>query len=198
MPDFVGTAQWSWSMEPMARAPPPPPILGLYCPLPPRQSKVRLAKGCVGTGAGASDGSGWSLPGPPPPPPPHKGSGANLHRAHGRPCHAMSPAPAHTLKRCNLLSVPAPRGVHVVKAPWRGAGRQNKCAMVTYASERTGSGSSQWTAWSTRSVFRRIRAHDLPARWTCVPRLKKCSPSVTHTFLHCFPITSNQSPVCIL
>ena len=25
-----------------------------------------------------------------------------------------------------------------------------------------------------------------------------CSPSVTHTFLHCFPITSNQSPVCIL
>ena len=25
-----------------------------------------------------------------------------------------------------------------------------------------------------------------------------CSPSVTHTFLHCFPTTSNQSPVCIL
>ena len=25
-----------------------------------------------------------------------------------------------------------------------------------------------------------------------------CSPSVTHTFLYCFPITSNQSPVCIL
>ena len=25
-----------------------------------------------------------------------------------------------------------------------------------------------------------------------------CSPSVTHTFLHCFPIASNQSPVCIL
>ena len=25
-----------------------------------------------------------------------------------------------------------------------------------------------------------------------------CSLSVTHTFLHCFPITANQSPVCIL
>ena len=24
-----------------------------------------------------------------------------------------------------------------------------------------------------------------------------CSPSATHTFLHCFPITSNQSLVCI-
>ena len=25
-----------------------------------------------------------------------------------------------------------------------------------------------------------------------------CSPFVTHMFLHCFPIFSNQSPVCIL
>ena len=25
-----------------------------------------------------------------------------------------------------------------------------------------------------------------------------CSPSVIHTSLHCFPITSNQSPVCLL
>ena len=25
-----------------------------------------------------------------------------------------------------------------------------------------------------------------------------CPPSVTHTFLHCFPIASDQSPVCIL